>query len=617
MLPTESAACAAVVARSLLDGPFLDRLTVDPDGAMADMALPPEVRDGLGSIDTQRLGLVAAFVCKVKHNDLWKDLPLTRRILRERGAELEFFARYARHAPPNVDRVAEFVEFLTAHLDESGGRDDVVGDVARHELIVHRLRSAPEAPPAVGHRAIDGGHEWRPQVAAAVAIGAFRHDPASFMDDTSTMASASGSPEGSVDPTFVAYRWNAASSELGLFRIDPLTALVLSAADGARTIDEIGEQVRVADADQVAVEAALDEAARRGLIEPPPPMAAAEPGAEPDTDEIVGLFEGYFAVRALHSLHRTGVLEELATPRTAEQIGGSLGLDPVWLGPVLTFVAGRTTVVEQLDDGRYRAPTRSYEELGFLIDKFVGAYGPCLDLDRPSPEAVDGSILAGAFERVTTERRASTHGPSTTTLLLEQLGVATDVVDLGCGSGGVLHELAARDPAFRGIGVDQNPSMCAAARTSLADTGLDRRVEIYEGDAVAMLAALPSSRRETVTALHGRSFFNACFGSGIDAAGAVVGEIRRAFPGRLLLVDDYYGELSADDAEVAVGSRRWAAIQDVVQAWSGQGVPPADRRAWAVVYALGGARLLHAYEDEIDGFRRFIHVVRLGEDAWP
>jgi hypothetical protein len=35
------------------------------------------------------------------------------------------------------------------------------------------------------------------------------------------------------------------------------------------------------------------------------------------------------------------------------------------------------------------------------------------------------------------------------------------------------------------------------------------------------------------------------------------------------------------------------------------------------MYADCGASLVHSYEDEIDGFRRFVHVVRLGEKTAP
>lgn len=603
--PSRTATLVAVIARSLVDAPFLDRLRTEPDGVVATMELPVDVRADVVGLDAERLGLVAAYVCKVRHNDLWDHLPRTRAMLRERGEELEMFAAYARSPRPNRDRPGEFVEFLLHHLDAAGRGRDLLGDVARHELALHRLRSHPR-PAAPPDDAVEpaGTRAGCPSLRGLVAVERFWHDPASFAAADGSSAPPADRP--SADPVFAVYGCQP-GDEPRLFRVDPLTALALSAVDGDHTVHQIADAIGC---DDEMVSDVVRWAADLGLVERGPDLDAG-----PETDAgLQTLFAGYFATRALHAAHRTGVLDGLGRPRHVEEVAAELSLDPVWLHPVLELLARRTPVVERLHDGRYRSVSLDYERLGFALDKFIGAYGPCLDVDGPAGDAVDEDLLATAFERVTAEIEARHDAPSPTVLLLEHWGVAADVVDLGCGAGGVLGDLAHRNPRFRGIGVDANVAMCDAARAALARRGVADQVQILHGDAALVLSTVDHERRATVTALHGRSFFNACFGAGAEGASATVRAVADAFPGRLLFVDDYYGELARPAGSSPCGS--WAELQDVVQAWSGQGVPPTDRREWAEVYAAGG-RLLHSYEDDIEGFRRFIHVVRLDGGGAP
>jgi hypothetical protein len=184
------------------------------------------------------------------------------------------------------------------------------------------------------------------------------------------------------------------------------------------------------------------------------------------------------------------------------------------------------------------------------------------------------------------------------------------VVDLGCGPASLLVGMASRHPAFTGIGVDANPAMCAAAEEAIVRRGVEGQVTILEGDALAVLATLPEGTRRQVTAIYGRSFFNACFGRGPAQAVDAVRRLAGLFPGRLVVVDDYYGELERCPTGRSPDHRA-ACLQDLVQVWSGQGVPPGDRDGWAAVYAAGNARLRRSYEGDADGFRRFVHVVEL------
>ncbi len=56
------------------------------------------------------------------------------------------------------------------------------------------------------------------------------------------------------------------------------------------------------------------------------------------------------------------------------------------------------------------------------------------------------------------------------------------LLDVGCGQGHHLVELAGRNPAMRGIGIDNNEDLLAKARENLEKNGLTKRVELKKAD---------------------------------------------------------------------------------------------------------------------------------------
>ena len=394
------------------------------------------------------------------------------------------------------------------------------------------------------------------------------------------------------DPIFYCYSRRRADDAVRAFRVDPATALVLGAVDGRRSVSEVAGAAGLARGSEPLVESVLDAAAGLELVEPAVRL--------PLTD----LLAGYFATRTLYVLHRTGVLDALGSPAASAEVARSLHLDPTWLEGCLDFLATQTDLVERVDGGRFRAHADA--DVAFALEKFVGAYGPCLDEAGPAPERVDGDTLAGAFVRV-----AGAGGSGPLASILAEWDVGACVLDIGCGPASVLVGLATANPGFTGIGIDASAAMCAAARDAADRRGVAAQLTIVEGDALDVLASMTPEERRPVTAVYARSFFNACFGAGPDGATGAVATLGRLLPGRLLVVDDYYGELGRRPATPRADHRA-AVVQDLVQVWSGQGVPPGDLDGWAAVYAAGGARLGRAYEDTLDGFRRFVHVVTLG-----
>jgi SAM-dependent methyltransferase len=75
--------------------------------------------------------------------------------------------------------------------------------------------------------------------------------------------------------------------------------------------------------------------------------------------------------------------------------------------------------------------------------------------------------------------------------LVDRLNRGGMILDVGCGTGGLLIQLARAFPKSRCFGIDIDPTGLAAARVAMQEAGLSHRVEIVEGDVESI--APPSS----------------------------------------------------------------------------------------------------------------------------
>jgi SAM-dependent methyltransferase len=327
--------------------------------------------------------------------------------------------------------------------------------------------------------------------------------------------------------------------------------------------------------------------------------------------DTTGLVEGFYLSHIVYHLHHHGILERLAARATAEEVAAEHGYDPGLLRALLEYVLQRTDVLRR--DGRdgysLNQEYESYNRFGFHLDKLIGAYGPPLlrldeALNSPSASSglVDRRMLARAFCALDGRSAAL---PSR---IVREWQVRS-LLDLGCGPGALLIDLASADPAFRGVGVDANADMCETASERLAAADLTGAVRIVHADVRDLAAHLGASERRGLEAVHGRSLLNEFFGTGPDEAVEVVTELRRLLPGRLFFVGDYYGKLG--HVRRVKGSYAATLVHDVAQVISAQGVPPPDLESWAEVYARAGTELLHAYEGDNAGVAWFVHVLRL------
>jgi SAM-dependent methyltransferase len=322
--------------------------------------------------------------------------------------------------------------------------------------------------------------------------------------------------------------------------------------------------------------------------------------------DVVEIICGYYQGLLLQGMYKSGVIGRLRSYVSVEQLSADLGICQESLAASLEFLYQTSDVLDRSERGEYalRKPYARSERLGFLWRKFIAAYGNSIYgmfASGPSKKHVDMWALAQAFAEVSTPPRVLVD-------VIISWEVAT-LVDLGCGVGSLLIELARRNPQFIGWGLDQSKEMCAIAAERAANARCEERLSFCVADVRSIKEHMSRAERDAVRAVYGSSIINEFFSHGASQAVEFVEQVRSLFPGRLLFVVDYYGKLLHSGS---VDRRfRHTLLQDLVQAATGQGVPPQDLSGWCKVYEEAGSRLLYAYQSENDGIEWFIHVVKL------
>lgn len=312
---------------------------------------------------------------------------------------------------------------------------------------------------------------------------------------------------------------------------------------------------------------------------------------------VFDLVEAYQLARAVAVLNDLKVFE-CQKPFTAKQLATKHGLDVALLAGVLEYVALRTELLRRTTRGQF-VVTRNNSR--FLIDLYLGAYGSTADqlaqiLRDPAraPASVDRVRYARAFASVDSAAQG---------ILPDLISVLefNYTLDLGCGIGDLLIELARCNVAFVGWGIDSNPEMLKTARSRAG-----KRVQFLEADCNRLRETVPASVRSQIRSLTCCHVANEMFAHGERQAVKWFRELRRLFPRRPLLICDYYGRLGRTNYRKL---QRETLLHDYAQLISGQGVPPATIAEWRSIYSKAGCRLVHAIEDT--STTRFIHIIAL------
>lgn len=318
------------------------------------------------------------------------------------------------------------------------------------------------------------------------------------------------------------------------------------------------------------------------------------------------LVEGVQLGHAAAALLQLGVLDAMREPVVAEALSRTYKIDLEMLSGVLDFLSLRTDLIRKTRSG-YATGKGYTGQTQFMLSLYAGAYGKSASqlgeiLRRPSTAAA--AINQHAFTKAFSG--AATESVGTLPTLLRQLGF-NHILDIGCGAAALLCAMGDADATFVGWGIDQSAEMCRAARGSIRRAGIARRVKIFEGDAKNPLAAIPEHVRGKVRTITACNFCNELFRSDTSQFVRWLRRIRKTWPGRMLVVSDYYGRLGHSiDLKL-----RETFLHDYVQVISGQGVPPPNAAGWNAAYSAVGCSFVHAIEDR--GSSRFVHVVRLSE----
>jgi SAM-dependent methyltransferase len=284
------------------------------------------------------------------------------------------------------------------------------------------------------------------------------------------------------------------------------------------------------------------------------------------------------------------------TPFSAKQLAAKHGLDAMLLAGVLEYVALRTDLLRRTVRQEFVVTRKNSR---FLIDLYTGAYGSTAEqlaeiLRDPAiaPASVDRVRYARAFESLDSAA----------------LGILPDVIsalefnytlDIGCGNGDLLAELARRNPSFVGWGIDSNPAMHKLARAG-------KGVRFLKADGTRLREEIPESVRSQIRSITCCNFANEMFAEGERQAIKWFRELHKLFPGRPLLNCDYYGRLGRTKNRK---QQRETLLHDYAQLISGQGIPPATMAEWRSIYSKAGCRLVHVIEDS--STTRFIHIIAL------
>jgi SAM-dependent methyltransferase len=328
---------------------------------------------------------------------------------------------------------------------------------------------------------------------------------------------------------------------------------------------------------------------------------------------LIEAIEGYYVASVLDFLHREGVLAALAAGDDLASISRSRRFDQDMLAKLLAYASLRCDLVDRVDHDpqpvfRVAAAYREAALPAHLLDQYIGSYGPCLrdpaaalSDDGCGSRQIDRVRHAAAFARddLGAGMRELIH-------IVEEFEIK-GLLDIGCGGGHLLTDLAQRRSDFFGIGIDANPSVVEIARQRVAKRGLAARVKFVRGDVFDL--TLTEKECSSVHAITAVSLVNALFGRSGPGIDAFLALLQTLLPNRILIVCDYYGRLDAvrEDAD----RFRRALIHDVAQSVSGQGVPPNDLAAWRCIYARSSCEIVQAFEGESAEVAWFIHIVQL------
>jgi hypothetical protein len=234
----------SILARCIVDPPFLDRLVVAPLEALHGYDLDHKTRAQFAELDVHRLRGFAGLVTRVQNNGLWQDFSATRSLLVHHGLDLEVFAAYCpqhqhTRSEGKLGRDEQTRRFLAFLHDWIAPREiPCLADVLAHETFVWDVRRSfagapPSSPHATGLPAARLA-DLVPAVQGVLRVRAFLHDPAAIVR---ALEAGTYTPERlSHRLRWLAYWGDAATGTLRVLELDMPIAHLLEDIDGRRNL---------------------------------------------------------------------------------------------------------------------------------------------------------------------------------------------------------------------------------------------------------------------------------------------------------------------------------------------------------------------------------------------
>jgi SAM-dependent methyltransferase len=322
--------------------------------------------------------------------------------------------------------------------------------------------------------------------------------------------------------------------------------------------------------------------------------------------KTVALVSDAYLAQVLVALWDSGVYEYVRHHARVDiaDAARELDLDPSILTSLIEYLVGRgimspegtAYVVSEkgrpywnyITRGVLTAHLAGYNQLlvnlGPLLRKEIGLDDPRLDRSGRLVAAGSGYVLLGS-------------GTIPWVLKVIQRIGGRYVLDLGCGAGGFLIQLALRWPDGAGAGIDMNAGVVSEAQANAERCGIADRVSFHCARLSAEPMAISESVLEKVDTLTAMYLLHEFGGAGgADAIVSVMSGLRQQFQGRKLLMLE---GARADPAALGAAPPRTHAQLDYsfIHPLSRQG-PLRTPAEWQEIITKAGATLL----ERITGF---------------
>lgn len=314
---------------------------------------------------------------------------------------------------------------------------------------------------------------------------------------------------------------------------------------------------------------------------------------------IFDAIEGYYLVHFLRHLCRTNAI---ASGRSNVRIARHTP----FAAEMLQLVADRTDILVKKKNGYHLAPAyQGYTSLAYHIDKLVDSYGNFDFTNHTRILQLNKPAFASAKEKTLPH-----YDYALLNAVLNQVD-GHHILDLGCGMGGLMISYCLGNAEVRkATGIDNNKGLSVRGNRLFEKEGLKNKARIYFGDVLKTEEVIPKKILADIDIVVANNFMNELFGGGRQKPfESLLRVLKRKFPGRYLVIMDYYGVFGTAKKDDPLLQHNY--VHDVIQLFSGQGVPPPDYKSWNRYYKKTGCRLLHVYEGTDTGISWFIHVVAM------